>query len=289
MKEIKILKIMKRTSLSLVLLLSITSAVFAQKNMQVYKFKNFYLHVYTSSEAMEDVSIIIEGENELVILEQPSFYNSIKEFNTHVKELKKPIVKVIADYHTGGLADIDPELVVMIEGMPEFEKGEIYSGMIKNFSEIFAGSMDTREHKITATVPKNSIQKWAGIDFKFSPGSVSDFPGASINIGGKVYYSHFAPVIAHFSNLQINSKEAIDALLSELGNAKKSGCELFVGSHGIPTDIKAVDFQIEYLKKMKEILNSSVSEESFISAISKVFPNLPGEKNLKSIAEILYK
>lgn len=37
----------------------------------------------------------------------------------------------------------------------------------------------------------------AGVEFEFKQGATCDFPGASILIGGKVFYSHWAPMRAH--------------------------------------------------------------------------------------------
>ena len=114
-------------------------------NFQVFDLNNYKLHMYTSPEAMADVSAIIEGEKELVILEQPSFVNSIIEFNEYVKGLNKPITKIIANYHTGGLAEYPANKVVMMKGMPEFEKGEIYGSMLQSFANLFGGAMDLRQ------------------------------------------------------------------------------------------------------------------------------------------------
>lgn len=257
--------------------------------IEVYKFESLTIHSYTSFEAMADVSFIIEGKDGLVVLEQQSFYKSMKDFNDYLATLKKPVVKVIADYHTGGLAEWKPELIVMVEGMPEFEKGPVYSGMLANFAKRFAGAMDTREHKATATVPFNSTQKWAGIDFKFTPGASSDFPAATINIGDKAYYTHFAPAFAHMSAMRINSLQSIDAVYGELSKAKESGCTLFVGSHGSPAHLDAVEFQLQYLAKMKETLNKTRDKNEFVKIMSDSFVGISGVKNLTAIADALYK
>ena len=277
---------MKKVLTVLLSVISLTAG--AQKingKMEVFDLDNCRLHVYMSQEAMGDVSTVIEGGKGLVILEQPSSVNSIKEFNDYVKKLGKPVVKVIADYHTGGLAEYPDDIIVMVEGMPEFEKGDIYGGMLKNFANIFGEAMDLRPHGKVATVPVNSEHTWAGVDFIFSQGAESDFPASSILIDGKAYYTHFAPAKAHFGTLQIPNREAINAVLKELEHARSTGSTVFLGSHGAPAGIEEVDFQINYLKKMKELLAGCSDADSFEKALTDAYPGLPGAEGLKDMSE----
>jgi hypothetical protein len=288
--KIKIVK-MKKLILAIMAVV-ITSTAWAQfkGEIEVYKLDNLTVHSYKSFEAMADVTYIIEGKDGLVILEQQSFFESMKDFNKYLATLNKPVVKVIANYHTVGLAEWKPELIVMVEGMPEFERGEIYSGMLDYFAQIFSGAMDTRKSPNgVATVSFNSTQKWAGINFKFLHGAKSDFPAASINIDNKVYYTHFAPVFEHMSAEQINSVQAIDATIEELNNAKNSGCVLFIGSHGRPSRLDAVDFQLQYLKKMKEVRAKTSNKAEFIKTMTDSFVGISGSNNLTAVADALYK
>jgi hypothetical protein len=281
---------MKKIVFSILMIgFALTASAQFKGNIEVYKMDGLTVHSYVSSEAMADVSFIIEGKDALVVLEQQSFHLSMKDFKDYMATLNKPVVKVVANYHTGGLADWEASKVVMIEGMPEFEKGEIYSGMLGHFSKIFAGAMDLRPHGEVATVGFNTTHKWAGIDFKFLHGAKSDFPAASINIADKVYYTHFAPAIAHMSGEQISNAAAIDATIEELSNAKISGCRLFIGSHGNPARIEDVDFQLQYLTKMKETLKATKNKDRFVEIMSQSFIGIPGISNLKTVADKLYK
>lgn len=265
-----------------------TEAQTINKNFEVFDLGNYKLHIYTSPEALADVSTIIEGDKELVILEQPSFVKSIVEFNEYVKSLNKAVIKVIANYHTAGLAEYPSNKVVMMNGMPEFEKGEIYSGMLKHFAGIFGRAMDLRPHKNVKTIDFDSSHTWAGIDFHFTEGAKSDFPAASILIGGKTYYSHFAPVKAHFNTMQISDRNALDVVLAELIYARSTGSELFIGSHGAPTKVEIVDFQIEYLQYLKKLLNRCVDSDNFSQQLIASYPNLQGVENVRSLSKALY-
>ena len=134
-----------------------------------------------------------------------------------------------------------------------------------------------------------TAQTWAGVTFEFRPGASSDFPGASILIGGKAYYTHWTPAKAHVSHLQISSPAAIDAEIAEAENSLASGAVLFIGGHGGAATHDAVEFKIAYLKKMKELLAANDTAEAFTDAMKQAWPGLPGEVGLEDLGKALYK
>ena len=138
-------------------------------------------------------------------------------------------------------------------------------------------------------VPFGSTQTWAGVTFRFSQGAASDFPAASILIGGKAYYTHWAPMKAHVSHLQVSSPAAIDAEIAEAENSLASGATLFIGGHGGAAGRDAVEFKIAYLKKMKEVLAAHATPQAFATAMRQAFPSLPGEAGLEELGKALCK
>lgn len=116
--------------------------------------------------------------------------------------------------------------------MTEFTKGEIYGGMMAGFAQAFGDALTDMPTGKASEVAFGSTQTWAGVPFEFRHGASTDFPGASILIGGKVYYTHWTPAKAHVSHLQISSAAAIDAEIAEAEKSLKSGAELFIGGHG---------------------------------------------------------
>ena len=125
---------MKSVFLCLLAFVSIIAQAQTKGSFDVLDLGSFKLHVYNTNDALGDVSYIIESKTGLVTLEQPLFKDNVSEFDTYVVSLSKPVQKIITDYHVGGTGNHD---VVMIEGMPDFVKGTIYGGMMKNFAETF--------------------------------------------------------------------------------------------------------------------------------------------------------
>ena len=242
-------------------LFTITVMAQVKGRFEVHAFDHFKLHVYYTNDVMADASYIIEGGNAVVTMEQPLFKDNAAEFDAYLSELGKPVERRVTDYHVGGTGS---HAVVMAEGMPAFTKGEV--------SEVAFGT----------------VQTWAGVAFDFRRGASSDFPGASILIGGKVYYTHWVPMKVHVSHLQISSPAAIDAEIAEAKESLSSGAELFIGGHGGAAGRDAVAFKVAYLGAMKKALQENASADGFVEAMKKAYPGLPGEDGLADVAAALY-
>ena len=277
---------MRKVLFILLSFLTITVMAQTKGRFEVYDIDNFKLHVYYTNDALGDASYIVEGKDALVTMEQPLFKDNVVEFDAYLSRLEKPVEKRITDYHVGGTGSHD---VVMAEGMPEFTKGEIYGGMMQGFAQAFGDALTDMPTGRAAEVAFGTTQTWAGVAFEFRRGATTDFPGASILIGGKVYYTHWTPVKAHVSHLQVSSPAAIDAEIAEAENSLASGATLFVGGHGGAATRDAVEFKIAYLKKMKELLAENRTAQAFVDAMKDAYPGLPGEAGLEELGKALCK
>ena len=253
---------------------------------EVHDLGSFKLHVYYTNDALGDASYIIEGRDALVTMEHPLFKDNVAEFDEYLSKLGKPVEKRITDYHVGGTGSHD---IVMAEGMPAFTKGEVYGGMMQGFGKMFGDALTDMPTGNVSEVAFGSTQTWAGVPFEFRHGAASDFPGASILIGDKVYYTYWTPAASHVSNLQVSSRAAIDAEIAEAEKSVGTGAVLFIGGHGGAAGRDAVEFKIAYLKKMKELLNANATAQAFVAAMKQAYPGLPGEAGLDNLAAALYK
>lgn len=253
---------------------------------ETYEFDWFKLHVYYTNDALGDASYIVEGRDALVTMEQPLFKDNVAEFDAYLDKLGKPVEQRITDYHIGGTAHHD---IVMPEGMPEFTKGEIYGGMMQNFAQVFGDALTDMPTGKTSEVTFGTVATYAGVPFEFRRGASTDFPGASILIGKKVYYTHWTPAKAHISHLQLSSPAAVDAEIAESENALQSGAVLFIGGHGGAAEADAVQFKIDYLNTVKRLLSENSTQEAFIGAMKEAYPDLPGAEGLGDLAKALCK
>ncbi|MFI3263042.1 MAG: nuclear transport factor 2 family protein [Rikenellaceae bacterium] len=283
-------RIFKTMMLSVAILTSFSA--FAQTKVNesttVYELSNSKLHVFQTGDPLGDVSFIIEGEKGLVILEQPLFYESIAAFDSYVQSLNKPIDKVIANYHQGGLSNYPSKKIMMPEAMIQFGKGEVYSGIMAKFSKAFGDTADLQAVTKAKSFTVPSSQNWVGVEFEFSNGSETDFPAASILIDNSAFYTHFAPSKSHASTMLLDSPAAVDAMITELTKIKNSGAKYIFGSHGLPATMEDVEFNLEYMLKVKELLASCANSDIFGQRLMVAYPKINGVELIKPLAKALY-
>lgn len=275
----------KILSVGVMSLVALGASAQEKGRIEVYDFDSFKLHVYYTNDVMGDASFIVEGSDALVTMEQPLFKENVAEFDAYLATLGKPVERRISDYHIGGTAHYD---LLMPEGMPAFTKGGVYGGMMQHFAEVFGDTMAELPTGNASEVAFGSVQTFAGVPFEFRHGASTDFPAASILIGGKAYYTHWAPARAHVGHLQVSSAAAIDAEIAEAGNALQSGAELFIGGHGGAAGADAVRFKVEYLTTMRRVLAENKTQEAFVEAMKDAYPDLPGAEGLGELAKALY-
>lgn len=104
-----------------------------------------------------------------------------------------------------------------------------------------------------------------------------------------MYYTHWTPVKAHVSPLQVSSRAAVDAEIVATKAELASGCDWFIGGHGGAATREDVEFRLAYLEKAKSLAEALPSAESFAEAMNAAYPRLPGEGNLAGLAAALYK
>jgi hypothetical protein len=268
-----------------------TAVAAPQAQFSTDKFDNFTLHTYASFDAMADVSFIVETDSKLVVIEPQAFKGKVEEFTAYTDKLGKPIEKVLVSFHAAGLKAYPDEHKVITKPMAEFMKSDKAKGMLGFFDQAFGGAMDTEIVEFDEQIDANTSFIVDGVTYTLEPTSVPGMPGVNIAIGDQLYYQHFAPAKGfHASKNQINSKAAIDGALNDALKASQAGYTLLLGSHGTgKAGVEDLDFQIGYLKTMKEIAAKADSADDFISQMNAAYPDCKGEEDLKGIAGKLYK
>ncbi len=265
-----------------------TIAAMAQEKgrFEVQDLNGFKLHTYYTNDALGDASYIIESENGVVTLEQPLFKDNVAEYDAYLNKLGKKVVKRIADYHIGGTGD---EPLVMAQGMDKFTKEGVYAAMMQGFAQSFGDKIVALPTGEVAEVAFGDTEKWVGITFTFTNGAATDFPAASILIGGEAYFTHWAPAKSHMNSLQLQSRASVDGELNETKEALASGAKVFIGGHGGAASKEAAEFKVAYLSKVKQLLSQHNNAVSFAQALKAAYPDLAGQDGVDDVAKNLYK
>ncbi len=254
------------------------------------QFENFTLHTYASFDAMADVSFIVESDNHLVIIEPQAFKGKVEEFKAYTEKLGKPIAKVLVSFHAAGLKAYPDEHKAITQPMAGFMKSDAAQGMLAHFDQAFGGAMDTEIVEFDEHMDASSRFTVDGVTYTLEPTSVPGMPGVNIEIGGRVYYQHFAPAKGrHASKNQIGSQAAIDGALIDALKAKARGYTLLLGSHGTgKAGAEDLDFQIQYLETLRRMAAQAETAEEFIAQMKAAYPDCQGEADLRGIAAHLY-
>jgi len=256
-----------------------------ENSFKVNELNGFKLHTYYSNDVMADASYIIEGKDGLVTMESPLFKEGAAVFNEYIKQLGKPVVAHIADYHIGDTGHDD---VIVARGMAKEITEGGYHAMIEGFKQNFGDAMVLPQGKMVEQDFDQTITL-AGVTFRFEHGPTTDFPAASVIIGDQVYYTHWAAARAHMNALQINSPAVLDTEVAEAQKALASGCTIFAGGHGGLATADDMKFKLEYLKTLKALRDTNATADEFTAAVKAAFPGLPGEDGVAAVAANLYK
>jgi len=260
------------------------AAVEMKGKFESFALDGFKLHVYNTNDVMANTSVIIEGNDSLVVMEYPLFKENEKEIKSFIEKLGKPLAADVTSYHFGGSNTLP---LTMPEGMWAFIVGPTYSGMMKGFTDQWGDQLVNMPTREVAEVPFDQTQRWDGIDFKFIHGPANEMPAASIIIGGQVFYAHWVPAKAHMSPMQLRNVEAIDSELEAAKVAADANCKYYVGGHGGVAGKAEADFKVAYLTKVKELRAEKADAAAFAEALKAAYPDLTGD--VDALAQGLYK
>lgn len=172
--------------------------------------------------------------------------------------------------------------------MPAFTNAALYDGMRGTSRRSSAMRSPIGRPGPTGEVEFDTTQQWAGIPFRFSRGASTDFPAASILIGGKVYYTHWAPAEAHANPLQISSPAP-----SPPRSPRPDGHSLRAPNSSSADTAERrtpmpLRFKIGYLECVERLLAANDTADEFARALRAAYPELPDEAAAAALAQALY-
>lgn len=127
-----------------------------------------------------------------------------------------------------------------------------------------------------------------GMKFGFVENTEEIDAQAALIIGGKFYYSRFAPSMEHMSAERLNSREAVKAEFDAAQKAFSKKCLYYLGQYGDYGNQSGQGFVLNYLRDVKKQMEKCQDADEFIAAMKKAYPKLKGEESLKAVAAELY-
>jgi hypothetical protein len=256
-----------------------TTTKLAKGEINRYRFKRIDLHVYKTNDAMSDITLILEKEKRILVIEPPCFVDNLAELEKYLHGLGSKIEGLLLAYHMTGANFIKEAKRYSTRNAEEFGARGQGKAMVENFAKTFGNAFDSSINRVTDYINETSVSI-AGINMNIEKTHEAfDIEIPEIN----VKYMH---LLGHDVHSIIFNKSHLDTELAKLTGCIKKGYDLILSSHYPPEDLADVKEKIDYLKKLKSI--AAKTPEEFIQAMKKEFPKYSGDHFLEMTAKSLF-
>lgn len=250
--------------------------------VEVYDFGNIKLHAYQTGDIMNDEAFILENESNLLLVEFPSFYEDLKQYENYVKGLNKTIIgKVFSDHPSAGTIFTDVDGYASKGTIKSMESGSIYN-IIEGFKTAYNGTFASEMHTITDVLEETNVNI-GGFDLSIT------YHDEDIEIVFPQINAVYTHMLGHDTHSIVAGSLHADEIISQLESYKENGYDLIFSSHYTPETLKDVDEKIEYLKNLKEIANTSSNKEEFIEKVNTSYPKYKGLNYLDMTAGYFFQ
>ena len=249
-----------------------------------YDYGTIKLHAYRTNDALQDECYLVEGKDGVVILESTAFKNNINEWNDYIKSLNKPIAGKLLSYHPNGWNTYaDAPVYATESALASWGKDGGVTALTNQFVKTFGDTVDTNLPSNVKLVKDGDTLNLAGMDFKILKTDDADY---SVEIPAiHVVYRHMLGSNVH--NI-LPSVDYIDHEIADMKKYQTQGYGLILTGHHAPKGQDAVNAQLAYLRKVKELVFSSADKDDFIKNVKAAFPNYEGENYLNMSAASLF-
>ncbi|GHU77410.1 hypothetical protein FACS189461_5750 [Spirochaetia bacterium] len=258
-----------------------TSIKLAKGEINHYHFKRIDLRVYKTNDAMDDITLILEKEKRIVVIEPPCFVDNLAELENYLRGLDAKVEGLLLAYHMTGAGFIKEAKRYSTRNAEAFGARGQGKAMVENFAKAFGGAFDSSINRVTDYIDGTTVSI-AGITMNIAKTPEAfDIEIPEIN----VKYVH---LLGHDVHSIIFSKDHLDAELAKLAGCINKGYALMLSSHYPPEDLADVRMKIDYLKKLKRAAAATKTPEEFMATVKKGFPQYGGAHYLEMTAKGLF-
>ncbi|MDR3030840.1 MAG: hypothetical protein LBU35_00435 [Holosporales bacterium] len=251
-------------------------------SVEIYDFDAIKLHAYASKNALSEECFVLEKGDKLVMIENVSFFNNIKELASYVRDLKKELCGVIISYHAaGGTCFQNVKKYSTIEAM-EYAKNGPGKIMVDEFSTTFGKDFDSAITEPTDIILENKINI-GDIEFIIKRNNEAfDIEIPEINS----IYIHMLGSDCH--SIIFGEKHA-DLVIDNLKSYIAKKYAFILTSHHVPENLQDAEIKIAYLERLKRFAKMSHSAQDFKNSLKNEYPNYFGENYLDMTASYFFK
>lgn len=241
--------------------------------VQVYGIEKTKLHAYNTNDAIGDTVFILEKNGKALIIEQPCFFDNIKELAEYVDSAGLKIKAKMLAYHMAGGSFLPEIPVYATTNAENYTNAGGGKSLIANFTQAFGETFDPSVSKVTDIIETGPMEVSAiqANIIKTSEAYDIEFPESNI------IYTHMLGADTHSI---IAGKDHADALIKQLNGFIDKKYKLILSSHHMPETLDDVKVKIAYIEDIKKIAAESKNAEEFKTAAKKQFADYHGENYL---------
>jgi hypothetical protein len=258
-----------------------TTIKLAKGEINHYHFEHIDLRVYKTCDPMNDITLILEKEKRIVVIEPPCFKDNLSELEEYLRGLDCKIEGLLPAYHMTGANFIKEAKRYSTRNAEEFALKGAGKAMVDNFAKTFGSAFESSINKVTDYIDGHSVSI-AGILLNIEETDEAfDIEIPEIN----VKYMH---LLGHDVHSIVFSKSHIAAELTKLTECIKKGYDLIFSSHYPPEDLADVQEKIDYLKKLQSAAAAAKTPLEFMQTMKKEFPAYGGDHYLEMTSQCLF-
>ncbi len=249
--------------------------------VNIYDFESVKLYAYKTNDFLSDEVFIIEKNGKSVIIEQPCFFDNIKEFSEYIESKNLMIEGKLLSYHMAGASFLTDVPVYATKNASDFSHTGGAKALIENFTAAFGEIFDKSISDVTNYISEGPLNI-SGIDFNII--MTQDAFNIEIPELGAVY-TH---MLGHNCHSIVAGGGHAEAIISELEKYINEGKSLILTSHYTPEDLKDAQIKIDYIKSLKQIADESAGADEFKFAVAGKYPNYGGANYLDMTAGFFF-
>lgn len=244
-------------------------------------FGSIKLHSYKTNDPIGDTVFLLEKNGAMLIIEQPCFFDNIKELTEYIQSLGVSVKGKILSYHMAGGTFLPDTAVYATKNAGIYGHTGGGKGLIDKFAGIFCNTFDAAISKVTNTIKESNI----------------DIAGITINVienqeGFDIEVPEINSIYIHMLGFDTHSiiagAQHADAIIAQLKSFIDKKYNFILTSHHMPETIKDAEIKISYLEELKKAAVTSKNAAEFKAAVKNKFASYSGENYLDMTAEFFF-